>query len=73
MTDTRWVDGRGPPADLCQPPRPTTPPVRDNYMDIFGGLIIPSLPSWTIRRSTSGSRGSLLMRLIRILALARSL
>jgi hypothetical protein len=39
MTDTRWVDGRGPPADLCQPPRPTTPPVRDNYMDIFGAKL----------------------------------
>jgi hypothetical protein len=28
------VDGCGPPTDLCQPPRPTTPPIRDDYVEV---------------------------------------
>jgi hypothetical protein len=31
---TRWFDGRGPLADLCQPPRPTTLSVGDGYVDV---------------------------------------
>jgi hypothetical protein len=34
MSATRWVDGCGPPTDLCQPLCPTTPPVRDDNVDV---------------------------------------